>query len=250
MNLQQSYFNLDGHVALVTGGSRGIGSSIALALAQAGAKVIVHYRERSADAQSVVSEIQGLGGTAVALQGDMGTDESILHLVDVAKRAMGTIDILVNNAGLAITGRSLSDGTAQAWDRTMNVNLRAAVTLIDALRGEMQNQSWGRIINVSSEASFVGGIVSAEYTASKAGMWGLSHFYAAKLADRGITVNTITPALIDTDMLSGLNLATAEKIPVGRFGTAGEVAKATLMLVCNGYMTGQTVHVNGGMYFT
>jgi 3-oxoacyl-[acyl-carrier protein] reductase len=162
---------------------------------------------------------------------------------------LGHIDILVNNAGIARV-QSIEEITEKDWDELIAVNLKSCFLVTQAVLPGMRARRWGRIINLSSVAAHVGGVVGAHYAASKAGMLGLTRFYASRLAKEGITVNAISPALIATEMVTANPNATPELIPIGRFGTGNEVAEAALMLANNGYITGQTLHVNGGWYMS
>ena len=165
------------------------------------------------------------------------------------QKELGPIGILVNNAGIA-RPEPVEEITEQSWDQVLAVNLKSQFLLIQAVLPAMRTQRWGRIINLSSTAAQIGGIVGPHYAASKAGILGLTHFYAVLLAKEGITVNAIAPALISTEMVTDNPKAKPELIPIGRFGTAEEVANAAVMLARNGYITGQTINVNGGLYMS
>jgi 3-oxoacyl-[acyl-carrier protein] reductase len=237
--------SLAGRVALVTGASRGIGRAIAVALAHAGADVAVNYRTNQTEAESVVRMISDLGRRARAIEADVAQPEQARKLITT----LGTIDILVNNAGIARPQR-VDDITEQDWDDLINTNLKSCFMVTQAVLPEMRARHWGRIINISSVAAHVGGVVGPHYAASKAGMLGLTHYYAHALVKEGITANAISPALIETDMVrSNLN-AKPDRIPVGRFGHPDEVADVVVMLARNPYITGQTIHVNGGWYMS
>jgi 3-oxoacyl-[acyl-carrier protein] reductase len=241
--------DLRGRTALVTGASRGIGRSIAIALAREGASVVVNYRSRSADAEQVANEIRASGSEAVCEQADVSNEADVNHLVDCSLQAFRHVDILVNNAGIAQV-KPLDQLTAADWDHVITVNLRSCFLVTQAVLPGMRERRWGRIINLSSVAAHVGGVVGPHYAASKAGMLGLTHFYASALVKEGITANAISPALIETDMVTQNLNAKADRIPVGRFGTPDETAAIAVMLAKNGYITGQTIHVNGGWYMT
>jgi len=241
--------DLKGRVALVTGGSRGIGRSIALALAGAGACVAVNYRVEAEAATEVVRAITGAGGAAVALQADVADPAAVTGLVEGAEAALGPVDILVNNAGVIIKS-PLDALTAGVWDDTLRINLSSAFHMTQAVLPGMRARRWGRIIMLSSVAAQTGGVVGPHYAASKAGLIGLAHSYASLLATEGITANTISPALIDTDMVRTNPAATPALIPIGRFGAADEVASIAVLLASNGYITGQTFNVNGGWYMS
>jgi 3-oxoacyl-[acyl-carrier protein] reductase len=235
--------DLSGKTALVTGASRGIGRAIALELARAGADIVVHYRTRVEHACEVEAAIRALGRSARPVQADVSRSADIERLA----REAGRIDILINNAGIA-KPQPFEGITEADWDQVVDTNLKSCFLLTQALLPGMRERLWGRIINLSSVAAQVGGVVGPHYAASKAGMHGLTHFYASRLAKEGITVNAIAPALIETDMVIANMKATPDRIPVGRFGKADEVAIVAVMLARNAYITGQTINVNGGWY--
>jgi len=239
--------DLNGHTALVTGASRGIGAAIAIALAEAGAAVAVNYRERADEADAVVAKIREFGGRATAIAADVSQAAAVAKMVDLASSALGAIDILVNNAGLAIV-RSIDDLTESDFDRTIAVNLKSAFLCTQAVLPAMRAKKWGRIVNISSGAARGAGAIGVHYNASKAGMEGLTRGYATRLVKEGITVNAVAPSLIETDMMRGRS-DLARNIPLGRLGQPGEVAQAVLMVLGNDYMTGQTIILNGGMAF-
>jgi 3-oxoacyl-[acyl-carrier protein] reductase len=239
--------NLKGHVALVTGASRGIGAAVALALAGAGAAVEVNYRERAGGADAVVAKINAIGGRATAVAADVSKSADVAAMVARVTKALGPIDILVNNAGIAIV-RGVDDLTEAEFDQTIAVNLKSAFLCTQAVLPAMRARKWGRIVNVSSGAARGAGAIGMHYNASKAGMEGLTRGYAARLVKEGITVNAVAPSLIETDMMAG-RTDLARNIPLGRMGKADEVAQSVLMVLGNDYMTGQTVLLNGGMAF-
>jgi len=239
--------DLNGHTALVTGASRGIGAAIAIALAEAGAAVAVNYRECADEADAVVAKIREIGGRATAIAADVSQAAAVAKMVDLAGSALGAIDILVNNAGLAIV-RSIDDLTESDFDRTFAVSLKSAFLCTQAVLPAMRAKKWGRIVNISSGAARGAGAIGVHYNASKAGMEGLTRGYAARLVKEGITVNAVAPSLIETDMMRGRS-DLARNIPLGRLGQPGEVAQAVLMVLGNDYMTGQTIILNGGMAF-
>jgi 3-oxoacyl-[acyl-carrier protein] reductase len=239
--------DLNGHIALVTGGSRGIGAAIATALAGAGAAVAVNYRERAAEADAVVAKIDDIGGRAIATAADVSQATNVAKMVDHVASVLGPIDILVNNAGMAIV-RGIEDLTESDFDRTIAVNLKSAFLCTRAVLPAMRAKKWGRIVNISSGAARGGGAIGVHYNASKAGMEGLTRGYAARLVKEGITVNAVAPSLIETDMMRGRS-DLAARIPLGRLGQPDEVAQAVLMVLGNDYMTGQTIMLNGGMAF-
>jgi len=241
--------DLTGRVALVTGASRGIVRAIALALAQAGAGIAVNYRTQRTEAESVARTICDLGRRALAVEADVAQPEHVRRLITTVRAELGAIDILVNNAGIA-RPQKIEDITERDWDDLLDTNLKSSFMVTQAVLPEMRGRRWGRIINISSVAAHVGGVVGPHYAASKAGMLGLTHYYAHALVKEGITANAISPALIETDMVrSNLN-AKPDRIPVGRFGHADEVAGVVVLLARNPYITGQTIHVNGGWYMS
>ena len=243
--------DLKSRVALVTGGSRGIGAAIAVALAGAGASVAVNYRERSQDAASVVDSIQRGGGRAIAIAADVSSAAAVQSMVHAVEERLGPIDILINNAGIAVM-RGLGEITEEDFDRTIAVNLKSAFLCTEAVLPGMRARRWGRIVNVSSIGARLGaGTVSVAYAASKAGLEGLTRGYALRLATECITVNAVAPGLIDTEMGQPLiEAGVAARIPLGRPGTGDEIAQAVLLLVRDAYITGQTIPVNGGALFS
>jgi 3-oxoacyl-[acyl-carrier protein] reductase len=242
---------LKNRVALVTGGSRGIGKAIALALAKAGAAVAVNYRERGEEAASVVEVIHQSGGRAAAIATDVSIAEAVKNMLHELEERLGPIDILVNNAGIAAV-RGLDDITEEDFDRAIAVNLKSAFLCTQAVLPGMRARRWGRIVNISSIGARVGAsTVSVAYGASKAGLEGLTRGYAVRLAPEGVTVNAVAPGLIDTEMGKPLiEAGVAARIPVGRFGTGDEIAQAVMLLVGDAYITGQTLAVNGGALFS
>lgn len=240
--------DLAGRIALVTGGARGIGRAIALALAEAGADVAVNYRERTAAAEAVADAIRALGRRVLTVAADVSDGASVTEMVRAVEGELGPVDVLVNNAGIGIR-RGLDDLTEAEFDRTIAVNLKSAFLCTQAVMPHMRGQGWGRVVNISSGAARGAGGVGLHYNASKAGMEGLTRGYAARLAKEGVTVNAVAPSLVQTDMTSDWARDRASAIPVGRLGTSEEIAQAVLMVIGNAYMTGQTVQVNGGLHF-
>jgi 3-oxoacyl-[acyl-carrier protein] reductase len=238
---------LAGKVALVTGASRGIGRAVAVALARAGADVAVNYRSREDAARETAGLVTGLGRRSLLVAADVSVSDEVTRLLAAVAAGLGPVDILVNNAGIA-RPLPLEQVTERDFDEMIAVNLKSAFLLTQAVLPWMRARRWGRIINVSSVAAQVGGVVGPHYAASKAGLHGLTHAYASLLAQDGITVNCIAPALIETEMVTSNPRARPDLIPVGRFGAAEEVADVAVLLAGNGYVTGQTVNVNGGWY--
>jgi len=240
---------LQGAVALVTGGSRGIGAAIAEAFAVRGMHVAVNYRVARAEAEAVVARIAASGGPrAVAIGADVSEAAEVERLLAETRAALGPVTVLVNNAGI-IRMQPFDTITEDDFDELIRVNLKSAFLVTRAVLPDMRAVGFGRIINVSSVAAQTGGVVGPHYAASKAGMIGLTHSYASLLAKEGITVNAIAPALIETDMMRG-RLDLAARIPIGRVGHVDEMASIALMLAGNGYVTGQTIGANGGMYMS
>ena len=241
--------NVIGKTALVTGASRGIGRATALALAKAGANVAVNFRTHQEEAKEVCTQIEATGRHAIAVRADVSSALEVSRLVEAVRQTLGVISILVNNAGIA-RPQPLQEITEQDWDDVLTVNLKSMFLVTQTVLPGMRAQRWGRIINLSSVAAQLGGVIGPHYAASKAGAIGLTHSYASLLAKEGITVNAIAPALIETDMVSSLPKARADLIPVGRLGTVEEVADVVVMLASNGYITGQTININGGWYMS
>lgn len=243
---------LSDKVAIVTGASRGIGRSIALALAGQGAKVVASGRNAEALA-SLTAEISAQGGTALAVAGDVAVESDANNLIEQAVAAYGQVDILVNNAGITRDGLLLRMKTDD-WDSVIDTNLKGAFLCIRAAAKFMSKQRAGRIINISSVVGEMGNAGQANYCASKAGLLGLTKSVARELARRNVTVNAITPGFIVTDMTDHMTdkarEAMTEQIPLGRLGDAADVANAVLFLASDqsSYITGQVLGINGGMY--
>ena len=240
--------DLAGRVALVTGASRGIGRAIALALAGAGADVVVNCRERGESAEETADAVRAEGRRALAIAADVADARAVEGMVRSAEAELGPVDLLVNNAGLAIP-RDLDGLTEEDFDRTLAVNLKGAFLCTRAVLPGMRARRWGRIVNISSGAARGAGVIGPHYNASKAGLEGLTRGYAARLVRDGVTVNAVSPSLIETEMIGARRDEYAKKVPLGRLGMPDEVAQAVLMVVGNAYMTGQTVPVNGGLHF-
>jgi 3-oxoacyl-[acyl-carrier protein] reductase len=241
--------DLSSKVALVTGGNRGIGRAIAVALATAGADVVVNYRVREREAQETCDLIKQHGCRSLAVQADVSLATEVARMVESVFQTLGAVSILVNNAGIT-RPQSYSEITEKDWDEVMAANLKSTFLVTQAVLPQMRDRGWGRIINLSSVAAQLGGVVGLHYAASKAGIIGLTHSYASGLACEGITVNAIAPALISTEMLTNMPNIHSDFIPVGRFGDVEEIASVALMLARNGYITGQTINVNGGWYMS
>jgi 3-oxoacyl-[acyl-carrier protein] reductase len=237
-----------GRVALVTGGSGGIGQAVSLALAAEGALVAVHYGRGREAAEKVASQITGQGGRAVALGANLSSATAPAELVDTTEAALGPIDLLISNAGVG-QRRTLEELTAAEFDETLAVNLRAPFLLAQRVLPGMRERGFGRALFVSSVAAFTGGIVGPHYASSKAGLHGLIHSLASQFAADGITVNGLAPALItDTAMLPGRPEELARRVPAGRLGRPAEVADLTLSVLGNAYVTNQVISIDGGTY--
>ena len=238
-----------GKIALVTGGSRGIGRACALALAQEGADVAVNFRERQDAAREVCSLLERAGRRSLPVQADVSKSSEVGRMVKAVEQELGTIEILVNNAGIA-RRYPWDQIPEEGWDEIMGINLKSAFLVTQAVLPGMRARKWGRIINISSGAAATGGVVGPYYAASKAGMLGLTHGYASLTLKEGITVNAVAPSLIQTDMAQQDLRVDPKSTPIGRLGTPEEVAEVVVMLVKTGYITGQTIFVNGGRHMT
>ena len=235
-------------VALVTGGSGGIGSELSLRLADAGAGVAVHYSTDRRAAESVVAAIAEAGGRAAAFAADLRQPDAAELLVDSVEDSLGSVDVLAANAGLSRPA-SYEDVDADAFDETIAVNLRAPYLLARRVLPGMRARGFGRILFTSSVAALTGGIVGPHYASSKAGLHGLTHYLASRVARDGVTVNAIAPALIEnTKMLPGDPGELARRVPVGRLGKPSEVADLALAVMRNGYVTNQVISIDGGIH--
>ncbi|HMC26236.1 MAG TPA: SDR family NAD(P)-dependent oxidoreductase [Verrucomicrobiae bacterium] len=241
--------SLTNRIALVTGASRGIGKAIALALAAAGADIAINYHKQSQAANEVAAEIKKLGRRCLTIQADVSDSAQVDRLFIEIEKNLDTVDILVNNAGIA-SALSPAQITEVDWHETIRVNLTSVFLVTQRALPAMREKRWGRIINISSVAAQYGGIVGPHYSASKAGILGLTRSYASFAAKEGITVNAIAPALIETDMIASLPALTPDRLPVGHYGSADEVARIAVLLAESSFITGQTINPNGGVYFT
>lgn len=241
--------DFSGRVALVTGGSRGIGRAIALALAAAGADIAVNCVERVEAAEEVAAAIRATGRRAMAVPADVSDGAAVARLAAAVADGLGPVDLLVNNAGI-MQRRAPGEISEADFDRTIAVNLKSAFLCTEAVLPAMRARRWGRIVNISSGAARGAGVIGMHYNASKAGMEGLTRGYAARLAAEGITVNAVAPSLVDSEEMAARAAELAPRIPVGRLGRCDEVGQVVLMVAANAYMTGQTVQVNGGLHFT
>jgi 3-oxoacyl-[acyl-carrier protein] reductase len=245
-------FDLSGKVALVTGGSRGIGRAIALALASQGAAVAVNYATNEEAANETVQQIEGCGAKAVALRGDVADAEAGKRLVEETITKLGGLHILVNNAGLTQDDLLLRM-SEEAWDRVLAVDLRGAYLCTKAALRPMIRQRWGRIVSIASVAGLVGNPGQANYAAAKAGLIGFTKSVAKEVASRNVTANAIAPGLVATEMTAGLTegqeQAVLGLVPLGRAATPDEIAPAVVFFASEeaGYITGAVLAVDGGL---
>jgi 3-oxoacyl-[acyl-carrier protein] reductase len=246
-------FDLTGKVALVTGGSRGIGRAASVALAKRGAHVVINYVSNEAAARAVAEQIQADGGKAELTQFDVGNSEAAeKSIAEVAKR-LGRLDVLVCSAGISIDGLLLRLKD-EDFDRILSINVKGAVACARAATKVMMRARTGRVIFLSSVVGEMGNAGQTAYSASKAALLGVTKSMARELASRSITVNAITPGFIDTDMTGALTddqkTAINSAIPLGRTGKPEEIAAAVVYLASDeaAYITGQALRVNGGMY--
>jgi 3-oxoacyl-[acyl-carrier protein] reductase len=239
--------SLGNKVALVTGGGRGIGKAISLALAEAGCDVAVNYVSREADALETAGAIRALGRRALVVQGDVANSADVAKLVAATEAGLGPVDVLVNNAGRA-TIESIDQMTEASWNDCIQLNLSSVFLMTQAVLPGMRTRKWGRIINLTSVAAQAGSMLAIHYSAAKAGVIAATKSYARLLAKEGVTVNAISPALIGTEMVASNPHVKPDMIPVGRFGRVEECSDVAVLLAGNGYITGQTIGVNGGMY--
>lgn len=243
---------IEGKVAFVTGASRGIGRSIALTLAEAGADVAINYAGNADAAEEVAAEIRKMGRKAMIVQGDVSQTETAASMLDAVVAEFGRCDILVNNAGITRDGL-LMRMKEEDWDAVLNTNLKGVYNCTKAAIKYMIKQKSGKIVNIASVVGIMGNAGQANYAAAKAGCIGFTKSVAKEVASRGITVNAVAPGLIATDMTSVLPEKVVEEmaagIPLKRAGQPIDVAKAVLFLVSDdaAYITGQTLNVDGGM---
>jgi len=243
--------DMTGQVALVTGGIRGIGLAICERLINRGVRVAAGYSANSAAAQAFQDKYADRGVTVH--QGNIGSNDDCVRVIGEVLDTHEKLDILVNNAGITVD-KTVRKMTPHEWDRVIHVNLSGAFYLSRAILQHMLDQGYGRIVNISSVIGSAGGFGQANYAAAKSGMFGLTMSLALETAGKGITVNTVTPGFITTDMTAAVPAATMEKIvariPVGRLGEPDEVARVVEFLADpeSAYITGQVYPVNGGLY--
>jgi 3-oxoacyl-[acyl-carrier protein] reductase len=243
---------MDKKVALVTGGSRGIGAAISLLLAENGYHVIINYKENEKAANVVKNTIESKNGSAFIVQADVSDEDAVKKMMEAVIEKYGAIDCLINNAGVIhhtpITFLGKND-----WDTVVKVALDGSFLCTKYVVRSMMKSRWGRIINIASDAGRAGETMAAHYSAAKAGILGLTKSNARELARYNITVNAISPGFISTEMTEGTNESTIKKqienVPLKRFGTTDEVAHLALYLLSQpaGYITGQVISINGGL---
>ena len=243
---------LEGRVALVTGGSRGIGRATCLALAARGASVAIHYNASADAANALAQSIISSGGRAVAVQADLGSAGAADALVAAVAFRLGEVDILVNNAG-EMSHAPVAEMTDDVWERALAVNLTSVFRCTRAVLPPMQARGWGRIINVSSQAAYTGSVNHAHYAAAKSGLQGFTYSLAKEVGAAGITANLVSPGRIVTDMIRDALPKREEEwlkqTPLKRLGEPEEVASVIGFLASEGarYVTGANIHVNGGL---
>ncbi len=238
-------------LALITGGSRGIGAATAVRLARDGHDIAVAYGSSAEAAERVADEVRALGRAAGTFAAEMADAAAPSALVSEVERELGPVEILIANAGInEPVGQDPRKIDTATWDRVMAINLRAPFLLARAAIGGMIERSFGRIVLLSSVAAYTGGIVGPHYAASKAGLHGLAHSLSQLAAGHGVTVNVVAPALIATDMMPTDEQSVGElarRIPVGRLGHADEVADLIAAIVGNAYLTNQSILIDGGI---
>ena len=234
---------LFGKNALITGAGKGIGKSIARTLAMAGATIIINYKTSKHSAEELATEINQSGGKAVAMKADLTDAEDVASLFNQVSREVGPVDILINNAGIN-PPQPQENIRLNTWAELLNINLTSAFLTIQAAVPSMKKNHFGRIINISSVAAQSNALTNSPYSGNNSGMLGLTHSYASLLAKYGITVNTITSALPDTQVINGGQSINAANLRGENLDRPEEIADVALLLACNGYVSGQTINVN------
>jgi 3-oxoacyl-[acyl-carrier protein] reductase len=243
---------MNGHTAVVTGGGRGIGKAISIALAKKGVNIVVVDVNEDI-AKETASELQGYGIKSIAIKADVSNSSDVATIFENAVKTFGKVEILVNNAGITKDALLLRM-KEEDWDQVININLKGTFLCSKEAVKIMSKNRYGRIVNIASVVAFMGNPGQANYSASKAGIVGLTKTIAKEYASRGITVNAVAPGFITTAMTEALpdnvKQEMLKAIPMNKFGTVEDVANAVLFfsLPESGYITGQVIHVNGGMY--
>jgi 3-oxoacyl-[acyl-carrier protein] reductase len=242
---------LAGRIAVVTGGSRGIGAAIAASFVAEGAAVAIVHHNDAANAERTISELREANGNGMQVECDVSDEDQVRDAADAVRRKLGNVDILVNCAGVGHLS-DLEHMTSEAWNRVIAINLTGTYLMSACCYRGMKARRWGRIINVSSQMAFSGGAGASAYCASKAGVIGLTRALAIEAAPHGVLVNCIAPGATQTDMLDAcgeeLKSRILAKIPLGRFGTAEEIAPIAVLLASEegSFFVGQTISPNGG----
>jgi acetoacetyl-CoA reductase len=246
--MSETYTN---KIALVTGGSRGIGAAISIELGKNGFFVIVNYNHNEEQAIKIVQQIKQNGGEAFAIQGNISNANDCINMVSTINEKYGSISILINNAGIT-RDRSFRKMSLVEWQEVINTNLSSAFNMCSLVVPKMIENNYGRIINISSVIGQTGGFGQSNYAAAKAGLIGFSKSLALETAKYGITVNNICPGFIGTEMVGAMPEEVLKniiaKIPINKLGKPEDIADGVLFLIKSGYMTGQCLNINGGLY--
>jgi 3-oxoacyl-[acyl-carrier protein] reductase len=240
-------------VALVTGASRGIGKAIALRLADEGHDIAIGYANRGTDAGRVAEDVRAAGARATSIGCDLEQLHAPDELVASVEADLGPVEILIANAGITSPPAAIAEILDEQWERVMSINLRAPFQLARRVVPTMIERGFGRIVFISSIAAYTGGIVGPHYAASKAALHGLARSLAQQTASRGVTVNVVAPALVDTEMIPADPAVRDQLVglaPVGRLGTPEEIADMIAAVVRNGYLTGKSILLDGGWHAT
>jgi acetoacetyl-CoA reductase len=242
---------LTGKIAVVTGGSRGIGAAIATGLGSEGATVVINYNHSEAEAQAIVKEIEDMGSSAIAMQADISDAEATKIFIEKVLEQFGRIDVLVNNAGIT-RDKTFKKMSFEEWHKVIDTNLSSVFNTCKIALPSMLEQKYGRIINISSVIGQAGGFGQTNYAAAKAGLIGFSKSLALETARGGVTVNCICPGYIATEMVNAMpenvREAIIAQVPMKKLGAPEEIAKGVIFICESEYMTGQSLNLNGGLY--